>query len=304
MTNDQSQMTNLKWKIFFLAAALNLCVQAQTIPHPVQIIEPLELPAPRVLRPQWPEFTITLERAVVLFLQNNQANAAPETTAAMFELKRNFYESVLAHHLVLVAEENLNYLDTYANRMQARLEENMSPASDVMKWRVERARVADALAEAKLTERLARIKVIQMLGGVNSTHYPELFFYLAEAPAQPLKFTLEQLLETGLRARQAQADTATLRLRRAAEIEAAFVALETHRQRAMTSKEQFAPTELLRSVSATFYYEGEAALVVLLDAQRTRWEARQQYWRALGAYYLSRAELEAALGASLNEVEP
>jgi outer membrane protein TolC len=119
----------------------------------------------------------------------------------LLELKTSFYQAVLARLLIYEAQENLTYLDNYINRMQARYEEAVAPESEVTKWRLERARVTDAIAEAKLAERLARIKFFLLLGKTNSTIYGELLIYFDEAPAAPMKFTVEELVEIGLRER-------------------------------------------------------------------------------------------------------
>jgi outer membrane protein TolC len=57
-------------------------------------------------------------------------------------------------------------------------------------------------------------------------------------------------------------------------------------------------------VAASYYNENEAPLITLLEAQRTRWEVRREYQRALCEYYTSLAELEAAVGKQLKEIKP
>jgi len=90
-----------------------------------------------------------------------------------------------------------------------------------------------------------------------------------------------------------------------AEIESAYAAVETHRERAVAIKsQQIAQSEYLRGVAASYYNENEAPLIALLEAQRTRWEVRREYQRALCAYHTSLAELEAAIGRQLKEVKP
>jgi outer membrane protein TolC len=312
------------------------------------------------------EYSITLDKAVDWFFKQNpeirsargkleraRASNAPATEVpdatvikaeleladatrrGLLELKTSFYQAVLARLLIYEAEENLTYLDNYINRMQARYEEAIAPESEVTKWRLERARVTDAIAEAKLAERLARIKFFLLLGKADSTIHGILFNYFDEAPAAPMKFTVKDLVEIGLRERldaraaeslarlapktngagkkpssensidrqPANAEAAMIRNRIFAEIESAYAATETYRERAAAIKsQQVVQSEYLRGVAASYYNENEAPLIMLLEAQRTRWAVRQDYQRALCAYYTSLAELEAAVGKQLKEV--
>lgn len=309
-----------------------LATQAQAqVPDAVKIIEPVELPSlPR--RPvQLGGFAITLDQALAWFQQSNPALRAAQaklqqaqasqsgseairqterelaelTRTRLLELKRNFYEAVLARQLIYEAEENLTFYDNYINRWQARYEEGVAPESEVAKWKFERSRVTDALTELKLQERLARIRFFALLGGTNSTTYGELFNYLDEAPAVPLPLNLEVLVETALQQRRATAEAPNFKPEIWRQIESAYSAIETHRRRANAIKtQQIAPAEYLRGVAASYYNEGETTLLVLLDAQRARWEVRQKYWRALVDYHLSLAELEATVGNSLKELTP
>jgi len=350
-----------------LPGLLSIHTQAQ-VPNAVTVPNPVELPNPPRRPVQLVGYAITLDQAVDWFFKQNpevrsarekleRARAsntlATEVPDAAFikaelelddvmrrgllELKTSFYQAVLARLLIYEAQENLTYLDNYINRMQARYEEAVAPESEVTKWRLERARVIDAIAEAKLAERLARIKFFLLLGKANSTIYGELLIYFDEAPAAPMKFTVEELVEIGLRERPdlraveslarlaskasgasekhpsentfdqqpAKVEAAVIRNQIFAEIESAYAAAETHRERAVTIKaQQIAQSEYLRGVAASYYNENEAPLVALLEAQRTRWDVRREYQRALCAYYTSLAELEATVGKLLKEIKP
>jgi hypothetical protein len=352
---------------FLLLGLLSIHTQAQ-VPNAVTVPNPVELPNPPRRPVQLVGYAITLDQAVDWFFKQNPeirsarekleharasntfATEVPDAAIikaeleladvarrGLLELKTSFYQAVLARLLIYEAQENLTYLDNYINRMQARYEEAVAPESEVAKWRLERARATDAIAEAKLAERLARIKFFLLLGKANSTIYGELLIYFEEAPAAPMKFTVEELVEIGLRERldlrpaeslarpapkasgagkrrpsentpdvhPPKAGAAVIRNRIFAEIESAYVAAETHRERAVAIKsQQIAQSEYLRGVAASYYNENEAPLVALLEAQRTRWEVRRDYQRALCAYYTSLAELEAAVGKQLNEVTP
>ncbi|MDX2033759.1 MAG: hypothetical protein SF339_23995 [Blastocatellia bacterium] len=307
-----------------------ISIQAQ-VPGAVKVVDPLELPNPPRRPVQLGGYAMTIDKAVDwLFRQNPDLQTAQESlrraretrasNAAidkaerdmaeiarrrLLELKRAFYESVLERLLIYEAQENLTYFDNYINRWQARYEEGIAPESEAAKWRLERARVTDAMAELKLAERRARIRFFALLGGANSTNFGELFIYLEEAPAQPMARTPDELVDAGLRRRRPAESGAALKAEIQQEVEAAYAAAETHRERAVAIKaQQLSQSEYLRGVAASYYNENEAPLIALLDAQRTRWEVRQKYWRALADYHISLAELEAAAGQPLKEITP
>jgi outer membrane protein TolC len=333
-----------------------------TIPNPVELPNPVRRPIRLVGR------DITIDQAIDWFFKQNleirsareklerirasnpRATEVPDaalvraeleladvTRRGLLELKTSFYQAVLARLLIYEAQENLTYFDNYINRMQARYEQAIAPESEVTKWRIERARVTDAIAEAKLAERLARIKFFRLLGKADSTIHGNLLIYFDEAPAAPLKFTVEELARIGLRERSdlrtaesltrsapkapgagkkqpsesafnpqpTEVEAAMIRNQIFAEIESAYAAVETHRERAAAIKaQQLAQSEYLRGVAASYYNENEAPLVALLEAQRTRWEVRREYQRTLCAYHTSLAELEAAIGRQLKEDKP
>lgn len=316
-------------------------IRAQ-VPNAVTVPNPVELPNPPRRPVQLVGYAITLDQAVDWFFkQNLEAHVAREklerarssdtpateipdaalvkaelelsdvTRRGLLELKASYHQAVLARLLIYEAQENLTYLDNYINRMQARYEEAVAPESEVTKWRLERARVTDAISETKLAERLARIKFFRLLGKADSTIHGELLIYFEEASTAPMKSTIEELVGAGLRWRSdlraaaSEIEAMMIRYRIFAEIESAYAAVETHRERAVAIKsQQIAQSEYLRGVAASYYNENEAPLLALLEAQRTRWEVRREYQRALCAYHTSLAELEAAVGRQLKEVKP
>lgn len=350
--------------LLLIFCILSMNTRAQ-VPDAVKIPNPVELPNPSRRPIQFAGYAFTLDQAVDWFFKQNpeirsareklermyifnaqgkvpeaaiiraELELADVTRRGLFELKTSFYQAVLARLLIYEAEENLTYLDNYINRMQARYEEAVAPESEVTKWRLERARVTDAIAEAKLAERQARIKFFLLLGYAGSTNQGALRIYFDEAPTTPMKFTVEDIVEIGLRERldlhvaeslarlakrapgkkpatenmsdpyPEKVEAAMIRNRIFAEIESAYAAAEAHRERAVAIKsQQIAQSEYLRGVAASYYNENEAPLVALLEAQRTRWEVRREYRRALCAYYTSLAELEAAVGKQLKEIKP
>jgi outer membrane protein TolC len=87
-----------------------------------------------------------------------------------------------------------------------------------------------------------------------------------------------------------------------AEVEAAYAALQTSRSLVETFE-----TELLqqadesRTIALAAYEEGGTELLPVLEAQRTRTEVRQQYFKTLFDYQASIAALELAAG---REIQP
>lgn len=307
--------------LFLLPAG---AVRAQ-VPNAVQVPQPIELPNPPRRPMQFPGSGFTLKHAAEWYFYQNpdyktakdrltaaraaakaeaiasaEAQLAEISRKGMREIKKAYLEAVLSRLLLYEAQENLGFFDNYINRWQARYEEGIAPESEAVKWKFERARVVDAMAELRLAERLARIRLFALLGKTNSTEQPELWVYLADAPAVPMRATPGDLVA---RAKRLPAEGEKLVLW--AEIETAWASAETHRERALAIKaQQIAPSEYLRGVAASYYNEYEGALIALLEAQRRRWESRNDYWRALAAYHTSLADLEAAVGLPLPEIEP
>jgi cobalt-zinc-cadmium efflux system outer membrane protein len=82
-----------------------------------------------------------------------------------------------------------------------------------------------------------------------------------------------------------------------AEVDAAYEALQTAREQVQTFRDELLnQADESRSIALAAYEEGARQLLSVLEAQRTRAEVRQQYFRTLFDYQLSLAELELAVG--------
>jgi outer membrane protein, heavy metal efflux system len=98
----------------------------------------------------------------------------------------------------------------------------------------------------------------------------------------------------------AAAELAVVRNRVLAEVEAAYRAYETARAQVTTfQRELLNQAEESREIAQVAYREGATDLLPLLEAQRTRAEIRQQYFRTLFDYQLSLLQLEAAVGGEI-----
>lgn len=98
----------------------------------------------------------------------------------------------------------------------------------------------------------------------------------------------------------AQSQLQLIRNRAVAEVESAYAAFETARDQVQTFRNELLnEADESRSIALAAYQEGATQLLPLLDAQRTRSEVRQQYFRTLFDYQTSLIDLELAVGKEL-----
>ncbi len=87
-----------------------------------------------------------------------------------------------------------------------------------------------------------------------------------------------------------------------AEVKAAYEAFQTARGQVQTFRDEMLnQADESRSIALVAYQEGATPLLSVLEAQRTRADVRQQYFRTLFDYQVSLSELELAVG---REIEP
>jgi cobalt-zinc-cadmium efflux system outer membrane protein len=87
-----------------------------------------------------------------------------------------------------------------------------------------------------------------------------------------------------------------------AEVNAAYEAFQTAREQVQTFRDELLnQADESRSIALAAYQEGATPLLSVLEAQRTRAEVRQQYFRTLFNYQVSLSELELAVG---KEIQP
>ena len=95
----------------------------------------------------------------------------------------------------------------------------------------------------------------------------------------------------------AQVQLELTRNRAAAEVESAYAAFQTARDQVQTFRDALLnEADESRSIALAAYQEGATQLLPLLDAQRTRTEVRQEYFRTLFDYQISLIDLELAVG--------
>ncbi|HLG17944.1 MAG TPA: TolC family protein [Blastocatellia bacterium] len=98
----------------------------------------------------------------------------------------------------------------------------------------------------------------------------------------------------------AQTELALVRSRALAEVELAYRAYLTARDQVITiQRELLQQSNESYSIALAAYQEGASELLPLLEAQRTRAEIRQQYYRTLFDYRTAVLQLEQAIGKPL-----
>jgi outer membrane protein, heavy metal efflux system len=113
--------------------------------------------------------------------------------------------------------------------------------------------------------------------------------------------------EAGIARAQADVKTAQTRLqlvrnRAAAEVETAYEAVQTAHDLIQTfQSELLQQADESRTITLAAYEEGGTELLPVLDAQRTRADVRQQYFKTLFDYQTSVVALELAVG---KEIQP
>ncbi|HET9532958.1 MAG TPA: TolC family protein [Blastocatellia bacterium] len=295
-----------------------------------------------------------------------EAELADTLRQRLFEVKRAYYEAVLARYTLFAATENRAAFDELIKFNQVRFEEGAIAEGELLKVKLERVKFNSAVSQAELAQRQAVIRLLEQLG--------ETDFSRAEAVAGELDFaevgvdlaTLKQTalagrpdvkaaeLSTKLAERRveleearnsmditpfagvkrvgidntllfgvtiplrindrnqagiaravaeekvAQTGLAIVRNRALAEVEAAYRAYETAREQvAAFQRELLQQANESYTIALAAYQEGATELLPLLEAQRTRAEIRQQYYRTLFDYQTSVFMLERATGKEI-----
>lgn len=297
-----------------------------------------------------------------------EAELADVLRQRLSEVKRAYYDAVLARYALSTAAENRTSFDELIRFNIVRFEEGAIAEGELLKVRLERVKFDSAVAQAELAQRQALIRLLQLLG--------ETDFSRAEAVAGELTFApitadLASLKEEALKSRPdvkaaelraalagrqvaleeaknsiditpfagvkrvgvdntvlfgvtiplrindrnqagiaravaerkvAETGLTLARNRALAEVESAFRAYETARDQVATfQRELLQQANESYTIALAAYQEGATELLPLLEAQRTRADIRQQYYRTLFDYQTSILLLEQAVG---KEIKP
>jgi len=319
--------------------------------------ETIELGGKRKLREQVAAVTISAA----------EARFADAMRKGIAQVKRLYFQAVLARRDIEVATENRQMFQQLVQFNLARFQAGAIPEADLIKVRLERIKFDSALKQAELRERQAMIQLAENLEDDAIAKQ----VVAGEVDLRLLNPDPDTLLQTALRERsdvqaaqgdveaakekialeearartdispfvgykrlandntvmfgvnlplkvrdrnqagiaRAQADQKAAGALRevakshtTAEVKAAYEAFQTAREQVQTFRDELLnQADESRSIALAAYEEGATPLLSLLEAQRTRADVRQQYFRTLFDYQISLSELELAVG---KEIQP
>jgi len=317
--------------------------------------ETIELGGKRQLREQVAAATISAA----------EARFADSMRKGIAEVKRLYFQAVLARRDTQIATENQQMFQQLVQFNLARFQEGAIPEADLIKVRLERIKFDSALKQADLRFRQAMIQLAENLEDDAVAKQD----VTASLDLPLIRPDLDSLLETALRERpdvqagerevlaskerlaleearskpdiapfvgykrlasdntvmagitiplkirdrnqagiaRAEADQkaagALLEVAKShtvAEVSAAYEAFQTSREQVQTFRDELLnQADESRSIALAAYQEGATPLLSVLEAQRTRADVRQQYFRTLFDYQLSLSELELAVGKEI-----
>src|SRR5215813_12764304 len=318
--------------------------------------ETIELGGKRKLREQLAETTISAA----------DARVADAMRKGIAEVKRLYFQAVLARRDIQVATENQQMFQQLVQFNLARFQEGAIPEADLIKVRLERIKFDSALKKAELSLKQAMIRLAENLEDDSVAkrdvaasdlplispnldslletalqQRPDVQATQREVSAAKQRLALEQARakpdvspwlgykrvaaddtvwfgvniplkirdrnQAGIARSEADRKAATALLEVAkshtvAEVSAAYEAFQTAREQVETFRNELLnQADESRSIALAAYQEGATPLLSVLEAQRTRAEVRQQYFRTLFDYQVSLSEVELAVG---KEVQP
>lgn len=120
----------------------------------VAVAQPFELGNRKALRMEVAERTVSVSEARLTAVLRHQ----------LFDLKRTYYESVLARTLLGIEQENRDNFEGLVRFNTARFEEGFIAEGDLLKVRLERIRFDFAVANAELAFRKTKIRLLELMG--------------------------------------------------------------------------------------------------------------------------------------------
>ena len=120
----------------------------------ISVAQPLELGNRKTLRMEVAERTVSVSEARLTEVLRRQ----------LFDLKRTYYESVLARVLLDIEQENRDNFEGLVKFNTVRFEEGYIAEGDLLKVRLERTKFDFAVANAELALRRARIRLLELIG--------------------------------------------------------------------------------------------------------------------------------------------
>ena len=120
----------------------------------VSVAQPIELGNRKAMRMEVAERTVAVSEAQLTQVLRRQ----------LFDLKRTYYESVLARALLGIEQENRDNFEGLVQFNTARFEEGYIAEGDLLKVRLERIRFDFAVANAELGFRKTKIRLLELIG--------------------------------------------------------------------------------------------------------------------------------------------
>ncbi len=117
------------------------------------VAQPIELGNRKALRTEVAEKTIAVSEARLTEVLRRQ----------LFDLKRTYYESVLARVLLGIEQENRDNFEGLVKFNTARFEEGYIAEGELLKVRLERTKFDFAVANAELAFRKAKIRLLELI---------------------------------------------------------------------------------------------------------------------------------------------
>jgi outer membrane protein, heavy metal efflux system len=120
----------------------------------ISVAQPIELGNRKALRMEVAERTVSVSEARLTEVLRRQ----------LFDLKRTYYESVLARVLLEIEQENRDNFEGLVKFNTVRFEEGYIAEGDLLKVRLERTKFDFAVANAELALRRAKIRLLESVG--------------------------------------------------------------------------------------------------------------------------------------------
>jgi cobalt-zinc-cadmium efflux system outer membrane protein len=153
----------------------------------ISVAQPIELGNRKALRMEVVERTVSVSEARLTEVLRRQ----------LFDVKRTYYESVLARVLLEIEQENRDNFEGLVKFNTVRFEEGYIAEGDLLKVRLERTKFDFAVANAQLALRKAKIRLLELIGERDFERAVRLEIS-NRLQAPPVDLNLMQLKETAL----------------------------------------------------------------------------------------------------------
>ena len=120
----------------------------------ISVAQPIELGNRKALRMEVAERTVSVSEARLTEVLRRQ----------LFDVKRTYYESVLARVLLDIEQENRDNFEGLVKFNTVRFEEGYIAEGDLIKVRLERTKFDFAVANTELALRRAKIRLLELIG--------------------------------------------------------------------------------------------------------------------------------------------